>query len=216
VAEVVEVVVMQLVDAIYLVQQDQSAWDWGNVTTTVAAFAAVASAVAAIVISRTTVKAMRVQDRRAQLTLADNLTQQLADKYDSPEMRATRRGAAECLLQATENGRLFPNNIDDEDLVATLNFLENIGTLVRWDVLEEHLVWTTFFPSVPMYWHAAALLIQHWRTGLKRPMYFEDLEHLSQKLVDYENKQLARRNLPPRHSPSSQEARNFMKGEAEL
>jgi hypothetical protein len=162
---------------------------------------------------------IREQNKRAQLTLTVNLTRQLVDTYESQEMRATRQATTEFLLQAiTADGRLLLNNIDRpeaKDLVATLNFFEDIGTLVRRDALEEHFVWNTFFPAVQLYWRAAELLVEHWRMVVNRPIIYRDLEYLSARLTDYENTQLARFNLPPIGPPSWQEVRGFLQGETQ-
>jgi hypothetical protein len=190
--------------------QEESNWE--AVFSGIAAIAAVAAAFIAG-------WSIRAQNRRAQLTLSVDLTRQLVDTYESQEMRATRQAATEFLLPATTaDGRLMLNKIDRpeaKDLIATLNFFEDIGTLVRRDAIEEHFVWNTFFPTVPMYWRAAELLVEHWRMVVKRPIIYKDLEYLSARLTNYENKQLARFNLPPKGPPSWQEVRGFLQGETQ-
>ena len=162
--------------------------------------------------------AIREQNKRAQLTLSVNLTQQFGDKWDSVDMKTTREQAAAYILRATSTRQhLTDNDKEDRDaLLDVLNFFDRLGTVVQSGAIDEHFVWNEFFPTVQMYWRGAEPLVKDWRTEQNRRLYLEDVEYLSKTLADYEKKQLTARNLPNTACPSQEKVRDYLRNETDL
>lgn len=180
----------------------------------ISAFAAVAAAFGAW-------WAINAQNRRAQVTLSVNLTQQLGDKYESAAMKTTRKNAAAYILRVTtEDGEAIQHLIDADkrrdDLLEVLNLFDQLGTLVRSDAIDKHFVWNAFFPAVQMYWLGAEQVVEYWRKYTGRPLNLEDAEYLSKELTSYEQEQLARANLENNAHPFQQKVREFLHRETEL
>ena len=181
----------------------------------ISAFAAVAAAFVAW-------RAISAQNKRARLTLSVNLTQQFSDKWDSADMKETRKHAAAYTVRQTTDQLALTalqtltetDREDPEGLREVLNFFDRIGTVVRSGAIDEHFVWNEFFPTVPNYWLGAEPIVEKWRAETGRLLYFEDAENLSETLITYEKKQLARIKSQNEARPSHEKVRHFLQEES--
>jgi hypothetical protein len=92
------------------------------------------------------------QARRARYTLSIDLVLKLSDRFDSPEMRATRVRAAQALLRAPTEGNTA---VDD-----VLNFFEELGFLVDRRAVDAEAAWEFFYYWVARYYHATLEYLQ--------------------------------------------------------
>ena len=86
--------------------------------------------------------------------------------------------------------------------------------MVQSGAIDEHFVWNEFFPTVPNYWLRAEPIVNEWRAEVGRLLYFEDAKHLSETLISYEEKQLARIKSQNEARPSNEKVRHFLQEES--
>jgi hypothetical protein len=110
------------------------------------------------------------QNRAAKQLASLQLFLQLAGQWDSWDMHRKRAQLARTLLADRKALRL-----DDTVLV----FFETLAHMVRRDLVDHDLVWTTFWVDVCSYWAAVDHYVCHARREFSDPTLFEEIEWLN-------------------------------------
>ena len=101
----------------------------------------------------------------------------LRDRYDNPQMRASRKRLSDDLLQTRA-----PHAAD----LDVVRFFELIGFLTHRRVLDSRMVWNAFGGWVTSYHHFLTHptdRIQDWRKEFHDPMVFAEFEWLNREIT---------------------------------
>lgn len=163
---------------------------------TLTAWATVAIALAAFI-------AVWFEGKRSRFALGVELLFKMDDRFDSPEMRITRKLAAEALLKKE-------NLKDAEDV---WDFFETLELMLRRKVLDEEMVWHTFFYWIEGYWYASRVYIAAHQE--EEPLTYTGFRDLYERVLAIEKRGLEkkRRSYEP-YQPEDIE--KFLKEEAAL
>lgn len=161
--------------------------------------AAGVTAIATIAIAMGSIFAVTSQNNQSRIALGVDLVLRLDDRFNSAQFRQLRRNAASSLLKKSSAP---PDEV--------LDFFETIGMLVRRGVLDEEVVWHTFFYWVNGYWYAAHDYIK----SKNDPTFYEDMRYLHERLVALEKHKY---NSPESEiQPSEPELKDFLIEESNL
>ena len=128
------------------------------------------------------------------------LSLQLMEKYDSPQMRANRQVLAAVMM-------LQPNPTTSGQFEPIADALESVADLRRRSWLDAGLIENTFSVPVRYWWHALKGLISKMRDDYHDTTIYERFEQLA---VEYDRTE-AERKVPP---ISQQDLNVFLKSEA--
>jgi hypothetical protein len=101
----------------------------------------------------------------------------LRDRYDTPQMRASRKRLSQHLLHSRE-----PHDAD----IGVVRFFEMLGFLTHRRVLDRRMVWNAFGGWVTSYYYLLthpADRIAEWRKEFHDPMVFAEFEWLSREMM---------------------------------
>ncbi len=117
------------------------------------------------------------QTRTSQRLNSANAVMALRERFDSPHMRAARRGLSSRLLHGPP---------DDISSVEVVTFFELVGTLVHRELLDADLVWEAFGSWIVAYYWAIRHpvdLVATIRGTLHDPLLFHEFEWLHDTIV---------------------------------
>lgn len=129
----------------------------------------------------------------------------IANQYNTSEMKCLRRQFARTLLT--------PGNKTSLD-ESVLEFFETLSHLTRRGILDLRMVWSTFSIESRSYWFAAEPFVRTLRSRFNDPTLYEELEWLNRKMVKME---IDRRRKTEAEVQVTQEQRDeFLRSEAEM
>ncbi len=132
----------------------------------------------------------RRQEERARLSFEVDMMLKLEDRWESPTFLDRRRKAANYVkahFLTDDGGLLEVDHIDENirlDTLNQLNFFEQLGNLVRQEVVRAETVWHRFGMDVRQYWALYRPAMEKMREEYKDPTLFEDFERLDALMAD--------------------------------
>lgn len=133
---------------------------------------------------------------------------ELRDRFDSPEMRASRREIST---------RLLAGNVTEEfDNYDVAFFFQLMGSLTRERILDRRMVWSAFGGWISGYYYSLTHpldRVARWRSETHDPTIFLDFEWLSHEMRKIDTATL---RGPPGLDSSEADARDVMESESRL
>jgi hypothetical protein len=153
-------------------------------------------------------QSLREQNERARLTLEYDMLTRLGERTDVPHFLSRRREAAKYLL---DNAFVDDAVVEVERLNAAAmdvcSVLEEVGEMLRLEVLRAEPVWNRFGIWAQGYWSVCKPTIEKMREQEEDPSLFEEFEYLCQVLDEMDRK----RGVAPR---TQEWLRRFIEDEA--
>ena len=153
-------------------------------------------------------QSLREQNERARLTLEYDMLTRLGERTDVPHFLSRRREAAKYLL---DNAFVDDAVVEVERLNAAAmdvcTVLEEVGEMLRLEVLRAEPVWNRFGIWAQGYWSVCKPTIEKMREQEEDPSLFEEFEYLCQVLDEMDRK----RGVAPR---TQEWLRRFIEDEA--
>ena len=144
-----------------------------------------------------TERTLAEQNERARLTLEYDLLTRMRERFESPQLRSSRRATAKYFL---ENSFL-----DDEVVVApsmadgaveVCNFFEEAGEMVRLGILGAESVTSRYSVHGQAYWTLCRPAIEKLRQEWELSTIYEEFEYLSRLMADLDPEQGAAPRRP--------------------
>ena len=155
-------------------------------------------------------QSLREQNERARLTLEYDMLTRLGERTDVPHFLSRRREAAKYLL---DNAFVDDAVVEVERLngaaMDVCSVLEEVGEMLRLEVLRAEPVWNRFGIWAQGYWSVCKPTIEKMREQEEDPSLFEEFEHLCQVLDETDRK----RGVAPR---TQEWLRRFIEDEASI
>ncbi|MCI4350242.1 MAG: hypothetical protein L3K15_01840 [Thermoplasmata archaeon] len=148
------------------------------------------------------------QTRQAQRLNSANAVMALRERYDTPQLRRTRRALANSLL--SEPGETFPR-------AELLTFFELLGVMTHRKLLDRELVWNSFGGWVSSYYFM--LTHPHDRIAAVRERMGDPLAFAEFEWLYHTVQAIDRKRLGPTEAnliESREEARSILHHESEL
>ena len=130
------------------------------------------------------------QNERARLTLEYDLLTRMRERFESPQLRSSRRATAKYFLENTF--------VDDEVVeapsmanaaVEVCNFFEEAGEMVRLGILGAESVASRFSVHGQAYWTLCRPAIEKYREEWGLSTIYEEFEYLSRLMADLDPEQ---------------------------
>jgi hypothetical protein len=144
-----------------------------------------------------TERSLAEQNERARLTLEYDLLTRMRERFESPQLRSSRRATAKYFLENTF--------VDDEvveapsmanDAVEVCNFFEELGEMVRLGILGAESVTSRFSVHGQAYWTLCRPAIEKFREEWELSTIYEEFEYLSRLMADLDPEQGAAPRRP--------------------
>ena len=132
-----------------------------------------------------TERTLAEQNERARLTLEYDLLTRMRERFESPQLRSSRRATAKYFLENTF--------VDDEVVeapsmanaaVEVCNFFEEAGEMVRLGILGAESVTSRFSVHGQAYWTLCRPAIEKFREEWEISTIYEEFEYLSRLMAD--------------------------------
>ena len=139
-----------------------------------------------------TERTLAEQNERARLTLEYDLLTRMRERFESPQLRGSRRATAKYFLENTF--------VDDEVLeapsmanraVEVCNFFEEAGEMVRLGILGAESVASRYSVHGQAYWTLCRPAIEKLREEWELSTIYEEFEYLSRLMADLDPEQRA-------------------------
>jgi hypothetical protein len=137
------------------------------------------------------------QNERARLTLEYDLLTRMRERFESPQLRGSRRATAKYFLENTF--------VDDEVLeapsmanaaVEVCNFFEEAGEMVRLGILGAESVASRYSVHGQAYWTLCRPAIENLREEWELSTIYEEFEYLTRLMADLDPEQGAAPQRP--------------------
>jgi hypothetical protein len=144
-----------------------------------------------------TERSLAEQNERARLTLEYDLLTRMRERFESPQLRSSRRATAKYFLENTF--------VDDEVVEApsmanaafeVCNFFEETGEMVRLGILGAESVTSRFSVHGHAYWTLCRPAIEKFREEWELSTIYEEFEYLSRLMADLDPEQGAAPRSP--------------------
>jgi len=157
-----------------------------------------------------TERSLAEQNERARLTLEYDMLSRLGERTDIPHFLSRRRAAANYLL---DNAFVDDDVVEVKRLNAAAmdvcSILEEVGEMLRLEVLRAEPVWNRFGIWAQGYWSVCKPTIEKMRKEEEDPSLFEEFEYLCRVLDEMDRK----RGVAPR---TQEWLRQFIEDEASI
>jgi hypothetical protein len=137
-----------------------------------------------------TERSLAEQNERARLTLEYDLLTRMRERFESPQLRSSRRATAKYFLENTF--------VDDEVVeapsmanaaVEVCNFFEELGEMVRLGILGAESVTSRYSVHGQAYWTLCRPAIEKFREEWELSTIYEEFEYLSRLMADLDPEQ---------------------------
>jgi hypothetical protein len=137
-----------------------------------------------------TERSLAEQNERARLTLEYDLLTRMRERFESPQLRSSRRATAKYFLENTF--------VDDEVVeapsmanaaVEVCNFFEEAGEMVRLGILGAESVTSRYSVHGQAYWTLCRPAIEKFREEWELSTIYEEFEYLSRLMADLDPEQ---------------------------
>jgi hypothetical protein len=137
-----------------------------------------------------TERSLAEQNERARLTLEYDLLTRMRERFESPQLRSSRRATAKYFLENTF--------VDDEVVeapsmanaaVEVCNFFEEAGEMVRLGILGAESVTSRYSVHGQAYWTLCRPAIEKLREEWELSTIYEEFEYLSRLMADLDPEQ---------------------------
>jgi hypothetical protein len=144
-----------------------------------------------------TERSLAEQNERARLTLEYDLLTRMRERFESSQLRGSRRATARYFLQNSF--------VDDEVVeapsmanaaVEVCNFFEELGEMVRLGILGAESVTSRFSVHGQAYWTLCRPAIEKFREEWELATIYEEFEYLSRLMADLDPEQGAAPRRP--------------------
>jgi hypothetical protein len=144
-----------------------------------------------------TERSLAEQNERARLTLEYDLLTRMRERFESPQLRSSRRATAKYFLENTF--------VDDEVVeapsmadaaVEVCNFFEEAGEMVRLGILGAESVTSRYSVHGQAYWTLCRPAIEKLREEWELSTIYEEFEYLSRLMADLDPEQGAAPRRP--------------------
>jgi hypothetical protein len=144
-----------------------------------------------------TERSLAEQNERSRLTLEYDLLTRMRERFESPQLRSSRRATAKYFLQNSF--------VDDEVVEASsmtnaavevCNFFEEAGEMVRLGILGAESVTNRFSVHGQAYWTLCRPAIEKFREEWELSTIYEEFEYLSRLMADLDPEQGAAPQRP--------------------
>jgi hypothetical protein len=144
-----------------------------------------------------TERSLAEQNQRARLTLEYDLLTRMRERFESPQLRSSRRATAKYFLE---------NTFVDDDIVEApsmadaavevCNFFEEAGEMVRLGILGAESVTSRYSVHGQAYWTLCRPAIEKLRQEWELSTIYEEFEYLSRLMADLDPEQGAAPRKP--------------------
>jgi hypothetical protein len=144
-----------------------------------------------------TERSLAEQNQRARLTLEYDLLTRMRERFESPQLRSSRRATAKYFLE---------NTFVDDDIVEApsmadaavevCNFFEEAGEMVRLGILGAESVTSRYSVHGQAYWTLCRPAIEKLRQEWELSTIYEEFEYLSRLMADLDPEQGAAPRRP--------------------
>jgi hypothetical protein len=144
-----------------------------------------------------TERSLAEQNERARLTLEYDLLTRMRERFESSQLRSSRRATAKYFLENT----FVDDEVVEEPSMANAafevcNFFEETGEMVRLGILGAESVTSRFSVHGHAYWTLCRPAIEKFREEWELSTIYEEFEYLSRLMADLDPEQGAAPRSP--------------------
>jgi hypothetical protein len=144
-----------------------------------------------------TERTLAEQNERARLTLEYDLLTRMRERFESPQLRSSRRATAKYFLQNSfVDDEVVEAPSMDNAAVEVCNFFEEAGEMVRLGILGAESVTSRFSVHGQAYWTLCQPAIEKLREEWELSTIYEEFEYLSRLMADLDPEQGAAPGKP--------------------
>ena len=144
-----------------------------------------------------TERSLAEQNERARLTLEYDLLSRMRERFESPQLRTSRRVTAKYFLENTfVDDEIVEASSMADAAVEVCNFFEEAGEMVRLGILGAESVARRFSAQGQAYWTLCRPAIEKYREEWGLSTIYEEFEYLSRLMADLDPEQGAAPRKP--------------------
>jgi hypothetical protein len=138
-----------------------------------------------------TERSLAEQNERARLTLEYDLLTRMRERFESPQLRTSRRATAKYFLENTfvDDEAVVEAPFMADAAVEVCNFFEEAGEMVRLGILGAESVTSRYSVHGQAYWAVCRPAIEKLREEWDFSTIYEEFEYLSRRMADLDPEQ---------------------------